>query len=211
MAELSRTQFASQDPVSCVLGPYLGTCYNYGVWHPNGSHVSWFFLAGHPGCAPHWPGGRALAGGTPTPRVGAAEGPGGYHPALTRTQVAPIWRLGTPLRDKALAQMLYKTAAVHPDEILGLDRPDLDLPGKPGRVISRGGAADWVYWQAGTAMLLPRLLAPRWITHTARCPARARLARRSSVACWLIGVATPSWRARRADGMTSPLTRGLVW
>ena len=52
------------------------------------------------------------------------------------------------------------------EEILGLDVPDLDLPSKRGRVISKGGTTNWVHWQTGTAMLLPRLLAGR---REARC------------------------------------------
>ena len=66
--------------------------------------------------------------------------------ALTRAQVAAIWKLDVPLRDKALWRMLYETAA-RAGEILGLDVPDLDLPGKRGRVISKGGTTDWVHWQ----------------------------------------------------------------
>ena len=61
--------------------------------------------------------------------------------------------------------MLYETAA-RAEEILGLDVPDLDLPSKRGRIVSKGGTTDWVHWQTGTAMLLPRLLAGR---RQARC------------------------------------------
>jgi len=95
--------------------------------------------------------------------------------ALTRAQVAAIWRLDAPLRDKALWRMLYETAA-RAEEILGLDVPDLDLPGKRGRIVSKGGTTDWVHWQTGTALLLPRLLAGRRqgpVFLTARKPARA--------------------------------------
>ena len=95
--------------------------------------------------------------------------------ALTRAQVAAIWKLDVPLRDKALWPMLYETAA-RAEEILGLDVPDLDLPSKRGRVISKGGTTDWVHWQTGTAMLLPRLLAGRRegpVFLTARKPGRA--------------------------------------
>jgi len=95
--------------------------------------------------------------------------------ALTRAQVAAIWKLDVPLRDKALSRMLYESAA-RAEEILGLDVPDLDLPGKRGRVISKGGTTDWVHWQTGTAMLLPRLLAGRRegpVFLTARKPCRA--------------------------------------
>ncbi len=95
--------------------------------------------------------------------------------ALTRAQVAAIWKLGVPLRDKALWRMLYETAA-RAEEVLGLDVPDLDLPGKRGRVISKGGSTDWVHWQTGAALLLPRMLAGRRegpVFLTARRPARA--------------------------------------
>jgi len=34
-------------------------------------------------------------------------------------------------------------------------------PNKRGRVISKGGAIEWIHWQTGAAMLLPRLLAGR--------------------------------------------------
>jgi integrase len=51
--------------------------------------------------------------------------------ALTRAQVAAIWKLDVPLLDKALWRMLHETAA-RAEEILGLDVPDLDLPGKRG-------------------------------------------------------------------------------
>jgi len=80
--------------------------------------------------------------------------------ALTRAQVGAIWALKAPLRDKTLWRMLYETAA-RADEILSLDIPDLDQPGKRGRVTSKGGSTDWVHWQTGTALLLPRLLAGR--------------------------------------------------
>jgi len=71
--------------------------------------------------------------------------------------------------------MLYETAA-RAEEVLGLDVPDLDLPGKRGRVISKGGSTDWVHWQTGAALLLPRMLAGRRegpVFLTARRPARA--------------------------------------
>jgi len=95
--------------------------------------------------------------------------------ALTRAQVAAIWKLDVPLRDKAMWRMLYETTA-RAEEILGLDVPDLDLPSKRGRVISKGGTTDWVHWQTRTAILLPRLLAGRRegpVFLTARKPGRA--------------------------------------
>jgi integrase/recombinase XerD len=41
------------------------------------------------------------------------------------------------------------------------DVSDLDLPNKRARIRSKGGALDWVFWQTGTAQLLPRLLGRR--------------------------------------------------
>ena len=96
----------------------------------------------------------------PTARWARPKVPVDTTRALTRAQVAAIWKLDVPLRDQALWRMLYETAA-RAEEILGLDIPGLDLPSKRGRVISKGGTTDWVHWQTGTAMLLPRLLAGR--------------------------------------------------
>jgi integrase/recombinase XerD len=80
--------------------------------------------------------------------------------ALTRSQVAGLWRLDVPLREKTFWRMLYETAG-RAEEILGLDVEDLELPDKRGRVVAKGGATEWVHWQTGTALLLPRLLAGR--------------------------------------------------
>ena len=126
--------------------------------------------------------------------------------ALTRAQVAAIWRLGVPLRDKALWRMLYETAG-RAAEILGLDVPDLDLPGKRGRVTSKGGTADWVYWQTGTALLLPRLLAGRAgpVFLTARKPAHAVA---SADLCPVTGRARLSYR--RAEETFELATRPLA-
>jgi integrase len=127
--------------------------------------------------------------------------------ALTRAQVAAIWRLDVPLRDKALWRMLYETAA-RAEEILGLDVPGLDLTGKRGRVISKGGTTDWVHWQTGTAQLLPRLLAGRRegpVFLTARKPARAVA---SGDLCPVTGRARLSYR--RAEESFELATRPLA-
>jgi integrase/recombinase XerD len=42
-----------------------------------------------------------------------------------------------------------------------LDVDDLDLANRRARVHSKGGAIEWVFWQTGSAQLLPRLLAGR--------------------------------------------------
>jgi len=95
--------------------------------------------------------------------------------ALTRGQVATLWRLDVPLREKTLWKLLYETAA-RAEEILGLDVEDLELAGKRAHVISKGGATEWVHWQTGAALLLPRLLGGRRrgpVLLASRKPARA--------------------------------------
>jgi site-specific recombinase XerD len=64
------------------------------------------------------------------------------------------------LRERVLWRMLYETAA-RAEEILTLDIADLDTEFKRARVVSKGGAIEYVYWGTGTARLLPRLLAGR--------------------------------------------------
>jgi len=80
--------------------------------------------------------------------------------ALTRDQIDALSRLDAPIREKTLWRLTYETAA-RAEEILALDVPDLDLPNKRARVISKGGAIEWVHGRTGAAMLLPRLLAGR--------------------------------------------------
>ncbi|WP_406314658.1 tyrosine-type recombinase/integrase [Streptosporangium sp. NBC_01639] len=66
-------------------------------------------------------------------------------------------RRDIPLREKTLWRMLYETAA-RAAEILALNVEDLDLEHRRAPVRSKGGAVEWVYWDSGTAHLLPRLL-----------------------------------------------------
>ncbi|MFD8558003.1 tyrosine-type recombinase/integrase [Streptosporangium canum] len=66
-------------------------------------------------------------------------------------------RRDIPLREKTLWRMLYETAA-RAAEILALNVEDLDLEHRRAPVRSKGGAIEWVYWDSGTAHLLPRLL-----------------------------------------------------
>jgi integrase len=66
-------------------------------------------------------------------------------------------RRDIPLREKTLWRMLYETAA-RAAEILALNVEDLDLEHRRAPVRSKGGANEWVYWDSGTAHLLPRLL-----------------------------------------------------
>lgn len=127
--------------------------------------------------------------------------------ALTRTQVEALWRLGVPLWDKTLWRLLYETAG-RAEEILGLDVPDLELPSRRARVLSKGGSTDWVYWQTGTARLLPRLLVGRRtgpVFLTARLPARAVAA---ADVCLITGRARLSYR--RAAELFEHDTRPLA-
>jgi integrase len=53
--------------------------------------------------------------------------------------------------------MLYETAA-RASEILALNVEDLDLEQRRAPIRSKGGDTEFVYWDTGTAHLLPRLL-----------------------------------------------------
>jgi integrase/recombinase XerD len=57
-------------------------------------------------------------------------------------------------------RLLYETAA-RANELLALDVEDLDLSNRRARIRSKGGAVEWVFWQTGSAQLLPRLLTGR--------------------------------------------------
>jgi integrase len=122
-----------------------------------------------------WWRGCGWLAGDPTARWPRPKIPVDTTRALTRDQVAALWRLDVPLRDKTLWRLLYETAA-RAEEILGLDVGDLELPGKRARVIAKGGMTEWVHWQTGAALLLPRLLAGRRcgpVFLASRKPARA--------------------------------------
>lgn len=55
-------------------------------------------------------------------------------------------------------RLTYESAA-RAEEILTLDVPDLELVNKRGRTTAKGGDTEWIHWQTGSALLLPRLLA----------------------------------------------------
>ena len=78
--------------------------------------------------------------------------------ALPRARVDRLLsRRDIPLREKTLWRMLYETAA-RASEILALNVEDLDLEQRRAPVRSKGGDVEFVYWDIGTAHLLPRLL-----------------------------------------------------
>jgi integrase len=58
--------------------------------------------------------------------------------------------------------LLHETAA-RANELLALDVEDLDLANRRARMHRKGGAVEWVFWQAASAQLLPRLLASRTV------------------------------------------------
>jgi len=119
-----------------------------------------------PGTSPHysppWAGGGPGVGWSPTPPPAGPDprSPATTVGALTPDQIAALWRLDVGLREKTLWRLLYETAA-RATEILTLDVDDLDQANKRARVVSKGGAIEWVYYQTGTALLLPRLLTGR--------------------------------------------------
>jgi integrase len=65
-----------------------------------------------------------------------------------------------PLRERILWRLLYETAA-RAEEILSLNVEDLDLEFRRARVVSKGGAIEYVHWATAIARLLPRLLQGR--------------------------------------------------
>lgn len=78
--------------------------------------------------------------------------------AIAKTSVQRLLsRRDIPLREKTLWRMLYETAA-RASEVLALNVEDLDLENRQAPIRSKGGAVQWVYWDTGTAHLLPRLL-----------------------------------------------------
>ncbi len=78
--------------------------------------------------------------------------------ALPRGRVDRLLsRRDIPLREKALWRMLYETAA-RASEILALNVEDLDHEQRRAPVRSKGGDTEFIYWDTGTAHLLPRLL-----------------------------------------------------
>nr|SBO96688.1 Mobile element protein [Nonomuraea gerenzanensis] len=114
-------------------------------------------------------------------------------------------------RSARLCRMLYETAA-RAAEILAPNVEDLDLEHRRAPVRSKGGSTEWVYWDSGTAHLLPRLIRlPDGSTRThGRCscpnaapsPPAARppptSARTPATPAWLRPRPRPAGEIRRA-------------
>ncbi|WP_458687576.1 tyrosine-type recombinase/integrase [Nocardia tengchongensis] len=99
-----------------------------------------------------------LAG--PLVRLQSRPAPPDNSRAMTRDEVGELLAADVPLRERTLWTMLHETAA-RAEEILTLDVADLDTVNRCASVVRKGGARDVVYWQTGTARLLPRLIAGR--------------------------------------------------
>ncbi|MEV6840386.1 site-specific integrase [Streptomyces sp. NPDC051133] len=80
--------------------------------------------------------------------------------ALSKPQIAALWALEASVREKTFWKLLYESAA-RAEEILSLNIEVLLPADRRGRIVSKGGATEWIHWQSGTAQLLPRLIAGR--------------------------------------------------
>ena len=81
--------------------------------------------------------------------------------AIAYPELERLWaRRDVALRERALWRLLYETAG-RANEILALDVDDVDLANRRAVVISKGGAREFVHFQAGSARLLARLMAGR--------------------------------------------------
>lgn len=78
--------------------------------------------------------------------------------ALSREQINAITtNRSLSVRDRCLFKMLYETAA-RAEEVLRLNIEDLDLTGKRATTVRKGGDLDVIFWQTGTARLLPYVI-----------------------------------------------------
>jgi len=102
------------------------------------------------------------AGGLGEPlRLQRRREPADRTRAIPYSQLERLWqRDSVALREKCLWRLLYETAG-RASEILALDVDDVDLTNKRARIRSKGGDVEFVYFQSGSARLLPRLLAGR--------------------------------------------------
>ncbi|MEU5512630.1 tyrosine-type recombinase/integrase [Streptomyces fungicidicus] len=98
--------------------------------------------------------------GDPTIGIERRPAPPDRTKALSKPQITALWALEASARDKTLWKLLYESAA-RAEEILCLNIEELFPAEKRGRVVSKGGAVEWIHWQSGTAQLLPRLIAGR--------------------------------------------------
>ncbi len=158
-----------------------------------------------------------------------ATPPDSDTPVRTRTAIDRlISRREVHIREKTLWRMLYETCA-RADELLDVNIEDLDLASRCCLVKSKGarprtrqrGATradyvlDTVYWDAGTARLLPRLIrsrtrGPLFTTHRKPGPGKAVTDRD---VCPDTGLARLSYGQARAilDAVTATSGPGTGW
>ncbi|MEV7690228.1 tyrosine-type recombinase/integrase [Streptomyces bungoensis] len=96
----------------------------------------------------------------PTIGIERRPAPPDRKKVLSKPQITALWQLGASVREKTFWKLLYESAA-RADEILCLNIEELFPSDKRGRVVSKGGAIEWIHWQSGTAQFLPRLIAGR--------------------------------------------------
>ena len=140
------------------------------------------------------------AGLRPTGDRAAAVSP------LTREQVTRLLRATTGLREHALWQLLYESAAPAQD-VLGLDIRHLDLASHRTRAHHSGGPASQARWRAGTSDLLRWLLAGRVDGPVFLTGRRAPAGTPAADVCPVTGRARLSYR--RAAEIFSAATRPL--
>ncbi|MGY2093373.1 tyrosine-type recombinase/integrase [Nocardia gipuzkoensis] len=98
--------------------------------------------------------------GDPLVRLRARPAPPDASKALSQDLVRQILGSDAALRERVLWHMLYESSA-RAEEVLMLDVSDLDTASRCAVVTRKGGAREVIAWQAGTARLLPRMLAGR--------------------------------------------------
>ncbi|WP_449878121.1 tyrosine-type recombinase/integrase [Nocardia fusca] len=99
--------------------------------------------------------------GDPVSRLRARPTAPDNSKAMTTAEVDELLGMdAAALRERVFWSMLYESAA-RAEEILNLDIEDLDTVNRCATVVRKGGARDVIYWQTGTARLLPRLIAGR--------------------------------------------------
>jgi integrase len=116
-------------------------------------------------------------------------------------------REAVPMREKTLWRLLYETAG-RAGEILSLDVEDLDLPNKRARIRSKGGDIEYVFFQSGSARLLPRLLVGRTRGPVFQTDRHAPAGTPTADVCPVTGHARLSYR--RAAALFDQHTGGLT-
>jgi hypothetical protein len=142
----------------------------------------------------------------PTAGLRHRPGPAAPAAALTRGQVADLFRAAAALREHAFWRVIYDSAA-HSGDVLALDAGRLDLRG--GRALSAppAGPADGIRWRDSTSQLLGWLLAGRTYGPVFLTDRRAPAGTAPADTCPVTGRARMSYR--RAAELFTAATRPL--